>query len=482
MSFLKKTNLLCLFLILIFLNLTLLATRDDCFNEDMGRHLTLGKIIAQTRQIPQNNLFSFTEPEHPFINHHWLSQVIFWQIYQSFSFNGLLMLKVFLINNTIVLLYLATTRKGKLTEFLVLPFFALAILILKDRFDLRPELFSYLLITVFIYLLQKPLTYKRALMLFFLQVLWVNLHIYFFLGPLLVFTFSLEKFLKTRKWLKPALTTGSVIAACLVNPYFLLGTIQPLLIFKQYGYSVTENKSIFYLEWYFQTTGFFLHKIFLALTFLSALISLKRKDLTGATLQTIAFLLALTMVRNFPLLPILTLPALARNLHWLQRLYFDKTIFQKTNIKYLSQFAFLIMALASFLTAKTFLAQPHFYIKYAALGDFLQKHEIKGNIFNNYDPGSYLIFKLHPQHQVFVDNRPEAYSVDFFQKIYIPMQQSLDVFKQYEEAYAIKTIIWSKTDYANWSYDFLGKILPQLQGWEKIYEDDVSLVYEKVEE
>jgi hypothetical protein len=53
---------------------------------------------------------------------------------------------------------------------------------------------------------------------------------------------------------------------------------------------------------------------------------------------------------------------------------------------------------------------------------------LKGPIFNNFDIGSYLIFRLYNKslpagRQVFVDGRPEAYPASFFQITYILMQQ-----------------------------------------------------------
>jgi len=47
---------------------------------------------------------------------------------------------------------------------------------------------------------------------------------------------------------------------------------------------------------------------------------------------------------------------------------------------------------------------------------FFIDNNIKGPLFNNYDIGGYLIYHFYPQEKVFTDNRPEAYSVSFFEK------------------------------------------------------------------
>lgn len=48
---------------------------DLSFDQDLGRHLKLGEIITQTWNIPKINLFSYTNPDFPFINTHWLFEV-----------------------------------------------------------------------------------------------------------------------------------------------------------------------------------------------------------------------------------------------------------------------------------------------------------------------------------------------------------------------------------------------------------------------
>jgi len=59
------------------LMLLLACTPGISFTEDLGRHLLLGKIILAERAVPQTNLLTYTHPEFPFINHHWLSEKSF---------------------------------------------------------------------------------------------------------------------------------------------------------------------------------------------------------------------------------------------------------------------------------------------------------------------------------------------------------------------------------------------------------------------
>ena len=64
-----------------------------------------------------------------------------------------------------------------------------------------------------------------------------------------------------------------------------------------------------------------------------------------------------------------------------------------------------------------------------ASAEFFKQSGLKGPIFSNYDIGGYLIYHLEGQEKVFVDNRQEAFPPDFFQKVYIPMQEDPAVWK-----------------------------------------------------
>lgn len=64
--------------------------------QDLGRHLKTGEIILNTYSVPKTNLFSYTYPNFPFINHHWLSEVFYFFSFQRVGFNGLLILNTVL--------------------------------------------------------------------------------------------------------------------------------------------------------------------------------------------------------------------------------------------------------------------------------------------------------------------------------------------------------------------------------------------------
>src|SRR3990167_274477 len=63
-------------ILLLFFVFSFLFRTDYSFDQDLGRHLKLGEIISKSTHIPKINLFSYTNPDFPFINTHWLFEVI----------------------------------------------------------------------------------------------------------------------------------------------------------------------------------------------------------------------------------------------------------------------------------------------------------------------------------------------------------------------------------------------------------------------
>ena len=86
--------------------------------------------------------------------------------------------------------------------------------------------------------------------LFLIQVFWVNTHIYFFLGPGLVFFYFINS-LVAKKSKKLSLQMLVLISlACFINPNFYKGALYPFFVFKNYGYQIVENQSFVFMSNY----------------------------------------------------------------------------------------------------------------------------------------------------------------------------------------------------------------------------------------
>jgi tetratricopeptide (TPR) repeat protein len=109
---------------------------------------------------------------------------------------------------------------------------------------------------------------------------------------------------------------------------------------------------------------------------------------------------------------------------------------------------------------------------------FVKDNKIEGPMFNNFDIGGYLIWKLFPQEKVFVDNRPEAYSVKFFKEIYKPMQENKEKWTEFSEKYGINFIFFSHADATPWGSTFLRNIIKN-SDWKTVYVNEDVVVLTK---
>jgi hypothetical protein len=484
-------RILALVLLFVFLGLLLVHTLDS-INQDIGRHLKLGQIIWETKSIPKTNLFSFTEPGHPFINHHWLSEVIFYLLSAIIGLKGLIIFKAAIIATSFWLIYKAIDKKTGLWPFLVSA--PLGILVFLNRSDVRPEIFSYLFLAFFIFAILRARFFGQYRWLYalpFVQILWSNAHIYFVLGPLLLFFFLIDAALDKER--RVALTKIfwvllATSAATLLNPNFIRGALAPFLILRDYGYTIIENQSIFFLKDYgIQLAAINFFEISLIVLIISFVIALKNgsKKIIFEFLAGLAFsILAVKMIRNTGIYAMVFTSVTALNLSVVKLA--DKFLKRPVRIIFYlalsAIFAFLIVNTLNNNLRRWMQEGGKFGLEIpagAARGvEFVKQNNIKGPVFNNFDVGSFLIWKLYPEQKVFVDGRPEAYSVEFFQNIYKPMQEDPKAWNYYSEKYGINYVFFATTDITPWARTFLFNI-SQDQQWPLVYQDNSVAVFLK---
>ena len=255
-----------IFILLFGLLAVFLVHNFDSIGQDIGRHLKVGEIIWQIKEVPKTNLFSYTEPDFSFTNHHWLSEVIFLGVYNLAGFTGLILLKVFVILASFLLLFFIAKKQA--TFWPITISFILSILIFISRTEVRPEIFSFAILSFFLFALFKSKHENTDYYLWFLplaQLLWVNLHIYFFIGPLIFLFFLIDKKINSKSQTlnskqyqnsnyqksKPFFILFLIILATLANPAGFQGALLPFNILKEYGYSIIENQTLAFLSGFF---------------------------------------------------------------------------------------------------------------------------------------------------------------------------------------------------------------------------------------
>ncbi len=450
--------------------------------QDIGRHITIGRIIWETGNIPQTNLFSFTNRDFPFVNHHWLGGLLLYWGDRLVGLAGLIAIKSVLVGLAFGLALAAAWRQRIALPAVIIGLASIFTLV--ERTDVRPEIFSFLFLGWFLFVLYRSrlqaTNYKLLWTLPLVQLIWVNTHIYFFMGPVLWLAFLIGKALSApniKSGLQSLLTnhypliTIAIALATLVNPSSIHGALYPLTMWGNYGYSIVENQTPFFLQAFnypvMTTAAMF---IVMVLAGISFIVNRKhfRQNIDGVLLILITAGLSLAMLRNFPLLALCAIPVFLRNIDESGR---------HTHSRSVLAFVCVIIALiGASVVANQIYDQAGIGGRRFGLIipsgpqepiDFFRSAGIKGPLFNNFDVGSFLIWKL-PEEPVFIDGRPEAYPADFIQNVYIKMQEDTVAWRAQSERYGINAIFWNYNDITPWSQIFVKRIVRDSQ-WVTVY-------------
>jgi len=485
MNFRKKYETAIIFFLISVFGL-LITSKINLVTADLGRHLKNGEIILKTFSVPKTNLYSYTNPLYSFVNHHWGSGVIFYLIQQTLGFAGLSIFFTVVSLMTFLLFFRVALKKS---SFIVVATTSLFVIpVLASRNEIRPEIFSYLFCGIFLLILtaikEKEASERWLFLLPFLEIFWINLHIYFWLGFFLLGVFFLGELLKARGWKRMACLGGvflAMLGTAMLNPAGLKGFLYPFKIFGNYGYRLFENQSVWFLDKIVAYPPNLYFKIIFGVLVLSWIyVLVKRRNFSlGLVLFSVFFsYLAWTAVRNFTLFGYFALIVIAANFGQ------EKKTEVKTGVEFLAIFSLLSLILFCL-----FMINSSYWLGKIRLGiglkeknvqaaNFFREQNLKGPIFNNYDNGGYLIYFLYPQERVFVDNRPEAYPKDFFEKIYVPMQENEENWGKMEKEYGFNTIFFYRHDLTPWAQNFLLNRVSD-PTWAPVFVDDYSIIFVK---
>ena len=196
-------------------------------------------------------------------------------------------------------------------------------------------------------------------------------------------------------------------------------------------------------------------------------------------------------LRNFPVTALLALPVLAVSYHQsLQKIFIWLKSKLADNLKYIElSLSLIIIVFLLILSYANFVGQATFAKSNkekgigvtknsASAAKFYLANNIRGPIFNNFDIGSYLDFYLYPKEQTFVDNRPEAFNVEFWQYVYIPAQSDWNWWQVFSKHYKFNSVFFGHTDGTGWGKTFLERII-KAEGWVTIYLDQHAIILVK---
>ncbi len=399
---------------------------------DLGFHLKEGQWILENHHIPYMDNLTYTVSNHPYLDIHWLYQVFTFLLFQIGGYSILSVMNISLI----LVVFFITFKRIQWTGaplWMCVLLLGVAIVASENRFLLRPEIPSWLLMSLMLWVLETRDNHKRdyLFLLPFIQVIWVNSEGLFGIGCVLMAIFILSSFLTAgpidKRLVKYSLLS---MALCLANPNFIQGALYPLSNITMLGTSNHFKQSINELQspWTLAVLNsivpewtLWAYKLFCISLFFLLLITFKKRKTNEFLIAVCFFYLSATAVRNISIFMIACVPITAscwKELKW-GWLLKCQSIFPKPLTAWV--LTFLILGLSARVATGAFYVSErrpyHFGLGLDAAvptrgAQFLVNNHLDGKILNFMTDGGWLDW-LTPQ-KTFIDGRLEVMGEDFF--------------------------------------------------------------------
>ena len=410
----------------------LAMTARNATDPDLWWHLRTGQWIVETGHVPHSDPFSFTRAGHAWVSHEWLSEVVFYELWEHGGPPALIVFSAMITTAGFLLLYLRCPGRRHWAAAAT----ALGALAAAPSWGVRPQMFTFTLASLLLWLLER--VEDRPKLLFWIPplfLLWLNLHAGFALGPALLFAYGVGLIMETAVGDTPwqdarpiILRVLLVLLACLA-----LVSLNPSgAQLYRYPFDTLRSPGMrsFIVEWFSPDFHEWLYRPFLLvwLLLLTALASSRSRPkgrvLVPLLLSSFA---ALDAVRHIPIFVLLAMPVIAAALPAASA---SPAVAQRHPIS--SRFRPLfngavLMLMAVFALVKwVSLARnqdareaEQFPQKAVA---FLRASDQPRKIFVYYDWGGYAIWKLYPEYRVFVDGRADLYGDELLHQFETALQ------------------------------------------------------------
>ena len=481
----KISNRTFVIIAAIFLVAVFLLTLKPLADYDTGYHLRTGEYVVTHKTVPLYDIFSYTASGARWIAHYWLSDVIFYEVDHVFGDWGLIVFVSLVAMLTyFIILKLTWEKIGKRILPLIL-FFIFSYLTL-ELWVVRPQIFTYLITALLIYVLERWRKSKNNKLLYFLVpmfILWANMHAGVILGfaiiGLYAAQFCLANWRNKRLFIKPLAVFFISILATLLNPNGYKTIIYGWIIapvVKQMR--VTEWESIFDYMQKWQAKVFLVFLVATLIFVWWAVLRKKKKfmemDWISLGLVTGAAIMPLISIRHVAFFPIFSLPVVSLYLSD----FFDEKGIILERVLFAIPLTVLIGLVLIAGPAIRLPKMPAILMPPLPVGaaDFIKENNIPGPMFNPEHYGGYLIWKLWPEYKVFSDGRSEIYAGVPNNDYNTVLYQQKGWENLVNDKYKINFIVMTYPEFANDAGLALVKGIHKL-GFVTVYYDDTALVF-----
>jgi hypothetical protein len=460
-------------LIMLFSLAVLQATDID---PDLWWHLQTGHDIVSTRSIPATDIYSFTKAGSEWVTHEWLSEVLMYGIYRLIGWGGLIAVFSALIVAALAFCYKRCEGKPYVAALATL----LAAAASSPTFGMRPQMLTFLLASIYLVILDRYVREGLARGLWILpplMLLWVNLHAGFALGLALIALYIVGLVLD-KSWNRIKPLTYAALACIALVPLNPNGFRMFL-----YPYETLKSRAMAALihEWAspdFHQTMFLPLAALLLATLGVLAISPIRSRFGELFLLLITGFGALRSARHIPIFALVAAPVFAKHL-WnllISRGWDKKFTAAEAPVAGASLvFSVLFLLAPSVFGAVNvwhFVAHRQTYEAKnypVAAVDFLSAQRLPAPIYNKYAWGGYLIRRLYPEYRVYIDGRADVYG-DAFMIETLKTYDGDTKWREPLDRLAVRTVLIDPNVP-------LASLLRADQGWQRVYEDDLAVIF-----
>lgn len=463
-------------------------------NNDIWWHMAVAREILEKRSFPASDPFSFATYGRPWVPHSYLADLFLYLVYRLLSAPGLIAWRAMMVLATFTLTA-RILRTRSLPYVYSAPFLVLAMISIQTRFLVRPHLIELLFPIVLLGMLLRP---KRKGKSYFvlaalLQVVWVNTHPSFYLGPMLAAMFlvgdGLGAWLGNRtpfvahpgpRW-KGLRFAGVLvlvlIAASFVNPRPYHFIMQPLVGEQR------ELVSTYIMEWrspFDSAVGDApfrpYYEMVLASVWLLFAFSVRRMQAV-TLLAAIAFTLLSLEAHRFRVeLALIALPLVLLQVK-------ESGIMEVVagKLRFLGRTALPRAAGIAATLAVVAAGRGFFELDGAVAArypdeafDFVVENGVAKRPFHSIGFGSYLLWKIYPERMSFIDGR--NYAPDLYRDFLLCQRDGAGL-REVSSRYALDAFILPEPSACDPGMRNIHRILESSKGWSLVHVDGKAYVY-----
>ena len=452
----------------------------EVYDSDFWWHVLTGQYIVEKHALPVPDPFAWTtasahdaypgeaRTRHFNLTHEWLAQVIFYGVWRAGGIPAIVAARALTLTAFCAVVGLLAWRRR--ASFYGSVAAALAAAVVAQPFALdRPYLFTWLLLAATMAILE----FRRALWLLPpLFIVWANCHSGYFLGWVVLGAWCAESLVLRKRDVALWIVSGLSVLASGLNPNGF--EIFRTLLNYQSSYMTSRL-----LEW--ARPSLWPPSAFSVLLAVAAAVMLwaRRRVRIADWLIFAAFgAAALTAQRNIILAGLVAPIMIAAYLPWNW----------KWKLKWDRRSPFVVCLLLAFGIGLGVARGAFFQFRAAdwklpkGAADFLVLHHVTAPMFNTYEYGGYLLWRLWPQERTFIDGRALSESVfqDYARILYNHdtsdgMPDGGDLLNRY----GIQAIVMNTFEYSGGQVYLLAPALadPTQTAWKLVYNDPQALVF-----